>query len=76
MHADYPGVGGALRLSGTVTLVDINFTSNSAQSEGPAIHNIGKMDKMENVLFEDNFLVCANGEYLDYFEVSYRRHQL
>lgn len=72
-YAGYPGrIGGALRLSGSVTLVNATFTSNSAQSEGPAISNDGEMSEMKNVTFNGNFFVCVDGEYLEYVEVGSR----
>lgn len=66
-----PGVGDGLRLSGTVRLVNATFSHNAVQSKGPAISNIGNMEKMADVTFDDNFFVCVDGEYLDYAEVSW-----
>ena len=64
------GAGGALRLSGTVGMWNVSFERNSATSEGPAISNIGVIDSMGAISFNDNYFSCSVGEFLEYFDVE------
>ena len=64
------GAGGALRLSGTVGMWNVSFERNSATSEGPAISNVGDIDNMGAISFNDNYFSCNVGEFLEYFDVE------
>lgn len=63
-------MGGALRLSGTVSMIKTSFELNRAMNEGPAVSNIGNMEEMRGISFDGNFFVCSLGEYLEFVGVS------
>ena len=64
------GAAGALRLSCTVGMWNVSFERNSATSEGPAISNIGDIDNMGAISFNDNYFSYNVGEFLQYFDVE------
>ena len=71
LNYDYSaGAGGALRLSGTVKISNVTFGRNSATSEGPAMSNIGDIEKMSLVSFVGNYFNCSTGEFLEFVEVG------
>ena len=70
-HALFAAVaGGALRLSGLVEMWNVSFERNSASREGAAISNIGHINNMSVVLFNDNYFSCNIGEFLEYLDVE------
>lgn len=58
-------VGGALSLSGKTVLVDVRFERNNATLLSPAIHNMGTLDSITNVSFDNNVFHCDDGEFLE-----------
>ena len=49
---------------------NVSFEKNSATYEGPAISNIGGIESMSIVLFNDNYFSCEIGEFLEYLDVE------
>ena len=73
------GSGGALRLSGLVTMTDLVFQGNRARAAGfeesnaaagPAVSNLGTISEMTNMTFIDNTFYCSEGTYVDYIQVN------
>eukprot|EP00752_Nemacystus_decipiens_P006539 g5890.t1 len=69
------GSGGALRLSGDVSISNVVFEGNKASSlgidgtiadAGPAVSNLGRISAMTDVRFKDNTLFCREGTFMDY----------
>lgn len=64
-------VGGALRLFGTVELLNSSFYDNvSGEGGGSAISNAEVISDMFGLYFSGNRYVCADTEYVDFTEVS------
>ena len=56
--------GGALFLAGTASFMNCSFFDNEAEEgEGPAISNIGYLEKMQNSSFAGNAYNCALGTF-------------
>ena len=56
--------GGALFLAGTANFMNCSFFDNEAEEgEGPAISNIGYLEKMQNSSFAGNAYNCALGTF-------------
>ena len=55
---------------------NVSFERNSATSEGPAISNIGDIDNMGAISFNDNYFSCNVGEFLENFDVEVSRRML
>ena len=56
--------GGALFLAGTAIFLNCSFFDNEAdEDEGPAISNIGYVEKMQNSSFAGNAYNCAPGTF-------------
>ena len=49
---------------------NVSFERNTATSEVPAISNIGDIDSMSAIPFDDNYFSCNVGEFLEYFDVE------
>lgn len=65
------GVGGALRLGGTLSLDNCSFVENSSnEAGGPAVSNIGFLKDFSNSSFANNVFLCAPGMFLDFIKVN------
>lgn len=64
-------VGGALRLFGTVELLNSSFFDNrSGEGGGSAISNTGVISEMIGLEFSANRFICTDNEYADFSEAS------
>lgn len=64
------GSGGALRLSGQVTMRNLTFNRNRAAAGGLAVSNIGSIVSVTDITFVGSTFFCDAGTYADYFQVS------
>ena len=66
------GVGGALRLVGTTSVVNCEFIENaSVVGGGPAVFKIGQAADVNNSVFRANIFSCESEMILDTSEVMY-----
>lgn len=64
------GIGGALRLAGTVSVMNSSFVDNvSSEGGGAAVSNIGNLWEVSTSSFIGNTISCPSGKYLDTNEV-------
>ena len=64
--------GGALRVSGSIVLVNSSFVENKSGEEGgPAISNGGVILKMEGLFFSGNGYQCSADAFMDLNEVGF-----
>ncbi|CAN0428572.1 unnamed protein product [Ascophyllum nodosum] len=60
-------IGGALMLSGTVTVTNCSFLENVSNMEyGPAVYNFGSLSEMADLSFFNNSFNCDSGTYFSY----------
>lgn len=65
--------GGALRMGGSWFLSNCSFVENaSAESQGPAVSNIGNVQSLGRSSFLDNTVICPEGYFVDFIEVSHK----
>ena len=66
-------IGGALMLSGTVTVTNCSFLENVSDMEnGPAVYNFGSLSEMADLSFFNNSFNCDSGTYFSYNGVRNR----
>ena len=66
-------IGGALMLSGTVTVTNCSFLENVSDMEsGPAVYNFGYLSDMADLSFFNNSFNCDEGTYFSYNGVRNR----
>ena len=64
--------GGALRISGTIVLLNSSFVENKSGEEGgPAISNGGVILKMDRLIFSGNGYQCSADAFMDLNEVGF-----
>ena len=69
---NFAGVGGALRLAGTVTVDSCSFVGNIAnEGNGAAVSNVGYIANVTASLFQGNVFSCEAGTFLDFTNVSW-----
>ena len=64
--------GGALRVSGTIVILNSSFVENKSGKEGgPAISNDGIILKMDTLFFSGNSYQCSADAFIDLNEVGF-----
>lgn len=74
-HSEFVGnianAGGALRIFGTVDLLNSSFSDNmSSENDGSAISNLGVVSEMIGLSFSANRFTCGTTQYVDSLKVS------